>query len=135
MTGPRKLLEKLADGQHFTMTDVRNLQEELEDEQHFVQDYEDTRPRWRRNLSKTWEATKAIASFAMVVAFTWGIYEEYPASRYVIETVAPIVVVFFVFGALSAIPRALRRRRRRMEFARRELEMFKTILNEKGIES
>jgi hypothetical protein len=113
-----------------------NLLEELTDEreahQEWEEDLRDPRAWWRRKLRKAWEATKTVAGFAILLTVGWGIYDRYPESRGVLEVLALIVVVFTPVAIWQQISRARRRRRRRLEFIRRELATIKEVLNERG---
>ena len=81
--------------------DHRLVNDVLEDLGHAL----NPRTQWQR----FWEAIKTVASFAMTIAFVWGLYVQVPESRYVIETAAPWVIAFFAFGLLSMGLHKLRR--------------------------
>jgi hypothetical protein len=115
--------------------EAANLLEELTDEGEARQDWEedlrDPQAWWRRKLRKGWEATKTVASLALMLAIGWGIYDQYPASRDVIEGLAGLIVVLVLLSIPGLISRARRRRLRRQEFIRRELGTIKEALSER----
>jgi hypothetical protein len=115
--------------------EAANLLEELTDEHEARQDWEedlrDPQAWWKRKIRKVWEATKTVASLALVLAFGWGIYDQYPASRDFINGLAGIIVILVLFSIPGIISRARRRRRCRREFIRRELATIKEALDER----
>jgi ferric-dicitrate binding protein FerR (iron transport regulator) len=118
-------LERMRANASDNAAEAANLLEELTDEWEARQDWEedlrDPRAWWRRKLKKAWEATQTVAGLALVLAIGWGIYDQYPASRSIIEGLSVLVVVLGLLSIPGVIRRARRRRRREREFIRREL--------------